>query len=67
MSLFAGNINELPLVADVPAISRARTPAEILCINIGAAGDARLLPGLQRSSNTAETAAVILTPGLCAL
>ena len=34
----AGNINELPVVPDVPALVRERTPAEILVINIAAAG-----------------------------
>lgn len=45
-----GNINELPVVADVPALPRARTPTEILLINIGAAGTA------------ASLAAVVTTP-----
>ena len=39
-----GNINELPIVADAAGLSAARTPAEILCINISAAGAALMLP-----------------------
>jgi solute carrier family 25 protein 39/40 len=44
------NINELPVVPDVPALVRERTPAEILVINIAAAGAA------------ASLAAVVTTP-----
>jgi hypothetical protein len=39
----AGNINELPVVADVPKLLRARTPVEILVINITAAGTSNVL------------------------